>query len=147
MKPLSETARETTAKVSEVAQKTAENAKLTAEAAKARIQEGYGRARAATSDLAAKGAEQAGVAREVAGEALAKGKAQAKRANSKLKDVAEKQPIALVAGAVAIGALLGALLPKGGGTKEDLDRSRTACLPIGALLNRGQHLPSPVPKR
>jgi hypothetical protein len=41
MKPLSETARETTAKVSEVAQKTAENAKLTAEAAKARIQDGY----------------------------------------------------------------------------------------------------------
>ena len=127
MKPLSETARETTAKVSEVAQKTAENAKLTAEAAKARIQDGYGRARAvtneladrtrtATSELAARGA-----AREAAGEALAKGKAQAKRANSKLKDVAEKQPIALVAGAVAIGALLGALLPKGGKSNDSED--------------------------
>ena len=34
MKPLSETARETTAKVSEVAQKTAENAKTAADAAK-----------------------------------------------------------------------------------------------------------------
>ncbi|WP_260583459.1 hypothetical protein [Sphingopyxis sp. PET50] len=55
------------------------------------------------------------------GEALAKGKAQAKRANSKLKDVAEKQPIALVAGAVAIGALLGALLPKGGGRDDNGD--------------------------
>ena len=43
-----------------------------------------------------------------------RGKAQAKRANSKLKDVAEKQPLALVAGAVAIGALLGSLLPKSG---------------------------------
>ena len=83
-----------------------------AEAAKARIQDGYGRARAATSDLAAKGREQAEVARDAASEALEKGKAQAKRANSKLKDVAEKQPLALVAGAVAIGALLGSLLPK-----------------------------------
>ena len=52
-------------------------------------------------------------AREAASEAYVKGKAQAKRANSKLKDVAEKQPLALVAGAVAIGALLGSLLPKG----------------------------------
>ena len=53
------------------------------------------------------------MAREVASEAYEKGKAQARRANSKLKDVAEKQPLALVAGAVAIGALLGSLLPKG----------------------------------
>ncbi|HZG32242.1 MAG TPA: hypothetical protein VEZ59_03150, partial [Sphingopyxis sp.] len=72
------------------------------------------RTRVATSELAAKGREQAGAAREAAGEALEKGKAQAKRANNKLKDVAEKQPLALVAGAVAIGALLGSLLPKGG---------------------------------
>ena len=100
------------AKASELAEKTAENARATAEAAKARIQDGYGRARAATSDLAAKAGEQADAAREAAGQAYEKGKAQAKRANSKLKTAAEKQPLALVAGAVAIGALLGSLLPK-----------------------------------
>ena len=50
---------------------------------------------------------------EAAGEADEKGKVQAKRANGKLKKAAEKQPLALVAGAVAIGALLGSLLPKG----------------------------------
>ncbi|MBL0916241.1 MAG: hypothetical protein IBJ13_12255 [Sphingopyxis sp.] len=114
MKPLSDTANEARAKATELA----ENARATAEAAKARIQDGYGRARAATSELAAKGREQADAAREVASEAYAKGKVQAKRANSKLKDVAEKQPLALVAGAVAIGALLGSLLPKGG-KKDD----------------------------
>lgn len=114
MKPFGETARETRAKASELAEKTAENARLTAGAAKARIQDGYGRARAATEDLAAKASEQAGVAREAAGEVYEKGKAQAKRANSKLKDAAEKQPLALVAGAAAIGALLGSLLPKSG---------------------------------
>lgn len=113
MKPFSETASDARAKASALAEKTAENARLTAEAAKARIQDGYGRARAATEEFAAKASEQAGVAREAAGEALEKGKAQAKRANSKLKDVAEKQPLTLVAGAVAIGALLGSLLPKG----------------------------------
>ena len=113
MKPFGETARDTRAKASELAEKTAENARLTAEAAKARIQDGYGRARAATEEFAAKAGEQAGIAREAAGEAYEKGKVQAKRANSKLKDVAEKQPLALVAGAVAIGALLGSLLPKG----------------------------------
>ena len=48
-----------------------------------------------------------------------KGKAQAKRANSKLKNVAEKQPLALVAGAVAVGALLGSLLPKGARKDEE----------------------------
>src|SRR3546814_5608411 len=66
------------------------NARLTAEAAKARIQDGYGRARAATEDFAAKASEQAGVAREAAGEAYEKGKVQAKRANSKLKEAAER---------------------------------------------------------
>ena len=112
MKPFSETARDTRAKASELAEKTAENARLTAEAAKARIQDGYGRARAATEDFAAKAGQQADVAREAAGQALEKGKAQAKRANSKLKDVAQEQPLALVAGAVALGALIGSLLPK-----------------------------------
>ena len=67
MKPFGETARETRAKASELAEKTAENARLTAEAAKARIQDGYGRARAATEDFAAKASEQAGVAREMRG--------------------------------------------------------------------------------
>src|SRR3546814_17111989 len=64
MKPFGETARETRAKASELAEKTAENARLTAEAAKARIQDGYGRARAATEDLAAKASEPAGVDRK-----------------------------------------------------------------------------------
>ena len=112
MKPLSETARETTAKMSEVAQKTADNAKASAEAARLRLQDGYDRARTATSELAAKGREQADAARDAAGEALEKGKAQAKRANSKLKDIAEDQPLTLLAGAAAIGALLGSLIPK-----------------------------------
>lgn len=125
MKPLSETARETRAKASELAEKAAENAKATADAARARIQEGYGRARTATSELASKGREQAEAAREAAGhafeegkarasDAYAKGKVQAKRANSKLKDIAQEQPMALVAGAAALGALVGSLLPKGG---------------------------------
>ncbi|PZQ21773.1 MAG: hypothetical protein DI569_10640 [Sphingopyxis macrogoltabida] len=134
MKPISETARETRAKASELAEKTAENARATADAAKARIQEGYGRARTAThdladrtrvatseladrtrvatSELAARGREQADAAREAAGHAYEKGKAQAKRANGKLKTLAEEQPLAVVAGAVAIGALIGSLLPK-----------------------------------
>lgn len=112
MKPLSETARETSAKVNELAQKTAENATAAAEAAKQRLQDGYDRARTATSDLAALGREQAEVAREAAEQALEKGKTQAKRANGKLKSVAEQQPMALLAGAVAVGALFGSLLPK-----------------------------------
>jgi hypothetical protein len=53
-----------------------------------------------------------------ASEAYARGKVQAKRANSKLKEVAEKQPLALVAGAVAVGALIGSLLPKGRSGEE-----------------------------
>src|SRR3546814_14037973 len=86
MKPFGETARETRAKASELAEKTAENARLTAEAAKARIQDGYGRARAATEDFAAKASEQAGVARDPPGEASDTGKAQATRANRKPKE-------------------------------------------------------------
>lgn len=112
MKPLSETARETGAKVNEAAQRTADNARATAEAAKQRLQDGYDRARAATGDLAARGRERAEVAREAAEQALEKGRTQAKRANGKLKSVAEQQPMALLAGAVAIGALFGSLLPK-----------------------------------
>ena len=112
MKPLNETARETGAKMNEVAQKTADNAKAAAEAAKARLQDGYDRARSATNDLAARGREQADAAREVAEQALEKGREQAKRAGSKLKTVAEEQPLALLAGAVALGALFGSLLPK-----------------------------------
>ena len=89
-----------------------------AEAARARLQDGYDRAREATGELAAKGREQADAAREAAGQAYERGKAQAKRASSRLKDVAEKQPIALVAGAAAVGALLGSLLPKSN-SKDD----------------------------
>lgn len=106
MNPLSETG----AKVNEIAQKTAENAKAGAEAAKLRLQDGYDRARSATSELAARGREQADVAREAAEQALEKGKVQAKRAGGKLKSVAEQQPLALLAGAVALGALFGSLL-------------------------------------
>ena len=113
MKPFGETARETRAKASELAEKTAENARLTAEAAKARIQDGYGRARAATEDFAAKASEQAGVAPETPGVADEKWQVQAKPANRKHKKTPQKQPLTLVAGAVAIGALLGSLLPKG----------------------------------
>ncbi|ALC11827.1 hypothetical protein [Sphingopyxis sp. 113P3] len=118
MKPLSETARDTRAKASEFAEKTADSAKAAAEAARARLQDGYDRAREATGELAAKGREQADAAREAAGQAYERGKAQAKRASSRLKDVAEKQPIALVAGAAAVGALLGSLLPKSN-SKDD----------------------------
>ncbi|PKP98506.1 MAG: hypothetical protein CVT74_10780 [Alphaproteobacteria bacterium HGW-Alphaproteobacteria-13] len=121
MKPLSETARETGAKVNEIAQKTAENAKAGAEAAKQRLQDGYDRARTATSDLAALSREQAEVAREAAEQALEKGKAQAKRANGKLKSMAEQQPMALLAGAVALGALFGSLLPRRKAQEEQAD--------------------------
>lgn len=112
MKPLNETARETGAKMNEAAQNAAESAKAAAEAAKQHLQDGYDRARAATTELAARGREQAEVAREAAEQALEMGKEQAKRANSKLRDVAEQQPLALLAGAVALGALFGSLLPK-----------------------------------
>jgi hypothetical protein len=84
----------------------------TAAAAKARITETYGKAKAATSDVAAIGREQAQQLSEKLAPTVARGKEQAAKAGTKLKDVAEKQPLALVAGAVALGALLGSLLPK-----------------------------------
>ena len=87
----------------------------TAAAAKARITETYGKAKAATTDAATKASEQAHQLGEKIAPAVARGKAEAAKAGSKLKDVAEKQPLTLVAGAVAVGALLGSLLPKGKG--------------------------------
>jgi succinate dehydrogenase/fumarate reductase flavoprotein subunit len=84
----------------------------TAAAAKARIAESYGKAKVATSDAAAKGREQAHQLGEKLAPSVARGKKQAAKAGTKLKEVAETQPLALVAGAVALGALLGSLLPK-----------------------------------
>ncbi len=84
----------------------------TAAAAKARITETYGKAKAATTDAAAKASEQAHQLSEKVAPVVARGKAEAAKARSKLKEVAEKQPLTLLAGAAAVGALLGSLLPK-----------------------------------
>ena len=117
MKPLGQTARETRDKASELAERTAESARHTAEAAKARVQDGYGRARAATSDLAAKGREQAEAAKHAAGSAYEKSKEKAHVASSRLKEFAEDQPLTLLAGALAAGLLVGALISKQDETK------------------------------
>lgn len=89
------------------------NSRETAAAAKARIQSGYDKAKAATEDLAAKGRDQAQQLGAKVAPVVARGKDQAAKANSKLKVAAEQQPLTLLAGAAAVGALLGALLPKG----------------------------------
>ena len=85
----------------------------TAAAAKARITETYGKAKAGAADAAAKASDQAHQLSEKIAPAVARGKAEAAKAGTKLKEVAEKQPLTLIAGAVAVGALLGSLLPKG----------------------------------
>ncbi len=108
MKSLNEATRDAQAKAEELA----ESARQTAEAARVRIQDSYGRAREVGGELASKGREQAESLARVSADALEKGKKQATRANSKLKEAAKEQPMALVAGAVALGALLGSLLPK-----------------------------------
>jgi ElaB/YqjD/DUF883 family membrane-anchored ribosome-binding protein len=112
MKPFGQTARDTRDKASELAERTAENARQTAEAAKARVQEGYGRARAATSELAAKGREQADVAKHAAENAYAKGKEKASVATSRAREFASDQPLTLLAGALAAGLLVGSLVSK-----------------------------------
>lgn len=90
-----------------------DNSRATAAAAKARIQTSYGKAKTATLDVAAKGRDQAGQLGEKVKPVIEKGKAGAAKANNRLKQMAEDQPLTLVAGAVALGALLGSLLPKG----------------------------------
>lgn len=89
-----------------------QNSRDTAAAAKARILHGIDNAKATSSDLAAKGIEQAQQLSEKVAPAVKRGKEQVAKANSKLKAAAEDQPLTLLAGAVAAGALLGALLPK-----------------------------------
>lgn len=86
----------------------------TAAAAKARITETFDKAKAATTDAAAKASEQAHQLSEKVAPVVARGKAEAAKAGTKLKQVAEQQPLTLLAGAAAVGALLGSLLPKGG---------------------------------
>jgi hypothetical protein len=117
MKPISETAHDAREKATELAEKAAESARHTAEAAKARVQDGYGRAREVSADLAAKGREQAGAAKEAASAALVKGKEQAKVAGSRLRDFADEQPLTLVAGALAAGLLIGTLISGNDETK------------------------------
>lgn len=112
MKNFDEIARQSRDKAQDIADRASESARQTADAARARIQDGYGRVRSATGDLAARGREQADHLSRASADALEKGKAKASKANSKLKDVAAEQPMALVAGAVALGALIGSLLPK-----------------------------------
>lgn len=90
-----------------------QNSRETAAAAKARIQSGYGKAKAAGEDLAAKGRDQAHQLSEKVAPVVARGKEQAAKANSKLQVAAKEQPLTLLAGAAAVGALLGAMLPKG----------------------------------
>lgn len=91
----------------------------TAAAAKARITETYGKAKAATTDVAAKASEQAHQLGEKIAPAVKRGKQEAAKAGTKFKEVVEKQPLTLIAGAVAVGALLGSLLPKGSKRDED----------------------------
>lgn len=117
MKPLGQTARDTRDKATELAERTAENARQTAEAAKARVQDGYDRARAVTSDLAAKGREQAEVAKHAAGNAYEKSREKAHVATSRARDFAAEQPLTLLAGALAAGLLVGSLISKSDETK------------------------------
>lgn len=84
----------------------------TATAAKARIATSYSKAKVATSDAAAKGRAQAQQLGEKIGPTVTRSKKQAARAGTKLKQVAETQPLALIAAALAVGAALGSLLPK-----------------------------------
>lgn len=86
-------------------------------AAKERIQASYDKAREVTAGSVAKGREQARKAGEKLAPAVSRGKAQAVKAGGKFKQMAEEQPLTLVAGAVALGALLGSLIPKN--TKPD----------------------------
>ena len=83
----------------------------TAAAAKARIEAGYGRAKAVTSEAAAKGRDEAAKLAEKVAPIVARSKDGAAKAGNTLKTMAEQQPLTLIAGAVAVGALLGTLLP------------------------------------
>lgn len=112
MKSIDELTAGTRAKAQDAADRALTAAQETAEAARLRIQQGYGRARETAHDLSVKGREQADHLAQQTARAVEKGKAGAARANDKLRDVAEEQPIALVAGALALGALIGSLLPK-----------------------------------
>lgn len=88
-----------------------QNSRDTAAAAKARIQQGYGKARVATDEFTAKGREQAHQLGETVAPTVARGKAQAAKARDKLSAIAADQPLTLLAGAIAVGALLGAIMP------------------------------------
>ena len=112
MKPFGETARDTREKASELAERGAESARRTAEAAKERVQHGYGRARELGSELASKGRDQAHVAKDAAEQALLVSKEKAHVAGSRLAKFAKEQPLTLLAGAVAVGILAGALLSR-----------------------------------
>jgi hypothetical protein len=83
----------------------------TAAAAKARISQSYGKAKAATSDAAARGRDHVQHLGEKAGPLVARGKDKAGRARTKLDETAQAQPLTLLAGAVAFGALIGTLIP------------------------------------
>lgn len=84
----------------------------TAAAAKARIEAGYGRAKAVTSEAAAKGRDEAAKLVEKVAPIVARSKDGAAKAGNTLKSMAEQQPLTLIAGAVAVGALLGTVLPR-----------------------------------
>lgn len=116
MNSLSQTAQDARDKASNLAEKAADSARQTAEAAKARVQDGYGRAREAGADLAVKGRETAEHAKDAASAAYSKGKEKAKVATSRLQEFADDQPLTLIAGAVAAGLLIGTLFA---GKSED----------------------------
>lgn len=88
-----------------------QSSRETAAAAKARISESYGKAKAATSDVAAKGRERAHQVGEKVAPVVARGKEQAAKARTKLDETADTQPLILLVGAAAVGALIGALMP------------------------------------
>lgn len=83
----------------------------TAAAARTRISEGYDKAKTATSEAAARGREQAGQLNEKIAPAVTRGKEQVAKARTRLNETAQTQPLVLLAGATALGALIGSLLP------------------------------------
>jgi ElaB/YqjD/DUF883 family membrane-anchored ribosome-binding protein len=89
-----------------------ENSRSTAAVARGRVQSAYGKAKAGASNAADAGRSYASEIGARVKPAAERGKAGAKQANDRLKKAAEENPLTLVAGALAVGALLGTLLPK-----------------------------------
>lgn len=92
-----------------------ETARETADAARTRIETTYGNARAASTEMVAKSREQASAAAEKASAFAERGRDAAEKAGGVAADFTRKNPLSVLFGAVAAGALLGAILPKRNG--------------------------------